>query len=98
MERYTGGQKSCREHSVPTSQHVDVQKDFAHSGICTSIYTGSAITFLFILLHLNVPSTKFDKQVTVLPHLGETSLLQQCSDTALQCVYSHERCFNKLLY
>lgn len=68
------------EHSALTSHHVHVQQVFAHGGICTRIYTGSAVTFLFILLHLNVPSTKFDKQVTVLVHSGEALLTQQCSD------------------
>lgn len=73
-------------------------RHFAHSGICTRIYTGSAVEFLFILLHLSVPRTTFDKQVTVFLHSGETFPVQQGSDAALQCLYPSKRCFNKLLY
>lgn len=66
------------ECAVLTSQHVSVQQDLVHGGICTRTYTGSAVPF--ILLHLNVPSTKFGKAVTALVHWGEALLTQQCSD------------------
>lgn len=54
--------------------YVSVQQDTAHGGICTG--STQDLQFLFILLHLNVPSTKFGKEVTVLVHSALLTAVQ----------------------
>lgn len=51
---------------------------------------------LLVPLHLDVPSTKFGKQITLIA-FRRSLAVQQCSRAALQCLYPCERCFNKLL-